>query len=223
MTPIIVICGIGTNVGKTVVSAILASLTGFDYWKPVQAGNLDASDGHTVKQWVTNPSLKVHPETYRLQKPCSPHLAARLEGKNLSSKEIKLPSFSQGILIEMAGGVMVPINSNELLIDAFSPWDCQWILVSKHYLGSINHTLLSVEFLRARGCKLLGIIFNGPSHPVNESFLLNYTSLPCIGRLLPEKQIDSTTLQTYAKQWKKHFLCFQKTRNTSGTPSRKPN
>src|SRR5688572_5738083 len=171
------VTGIGTDVGKTVVSAILTEALEADYWKPVQAGSLDFTDTHTVRKLVSNTRSFFHPETYRLQAPMSPHAAARLENRELDLSEITLPETSNNLVIEGAGGLMVPLNNKFLVLDLLAKLQCPVVVVSRNYLGSINHTLLTLEILKSRQIPVAGIVFNGEPNPDSEDFILNYTGV----------------------------------------------
>lgn len=199
----ILVCGIGTDVGKTLVSAILVKALGAHYWKAVQSGNLEATDSQRVKELV--PESVCYPEAYRLSHPLSPHHAAGLEGLELDPSKIQPPNPPGPLVIETSGGVLVPYRSDALLIDLYLQWDCEWIVVSRHYLGSINHTLLTLEALQSRGVPLRGIIFNGFDQPQSENAIVNCSGVPCIGRLYPESDWNSSLIQTYAESWKQHF------------------
>lgn len=181
----IFVTGIGTGIGKTVVSAILVEHLKADYWKPVQAGDLDQSDTIKVRELVSNTSTVFHPEAYRLTQPFSPHKAAALDGVTISLDQIKIPETTNQLVIEGAGGLMVPLNSRELMIDLIAYLDVEVVLVSRNYLGSINHTLLSVSVLQQRGIIIKGIIFNGPRDAASEDLILNYTKVPLLG-VIPE-------------------------------------
>lgn len=197
----IVITGISTDVGKTVAAAIIVEALGLDYWKPVQCGYLEATDTQTVQQLVSNRSSHFHPEAYRLHHPVSPHHAARLENIDILPSNITLPKSKNRMAIEGAGGLMVPLTSKTLMIDLFASWDPIVILVSKHYLGSINHTLLSIEALKSRNMKVGGIIFNGTSNPDTEQAITSQGQLPVIGRLEQEPCITHETIKKYADLW----------------------
>ena len=158
----ILVCGIGTDVGKTVVSTVLVKAFGAHYWKPIQSGHLDESDTQQIKRFV--PEAVCYPEAYRLSHPLSPHHAAELDGIEINESDIQLPNSSSLLVIEATGGILVPYRSDRLFIDLYLKWDCEWIVVSRHYLGSINHTLLTLEALQRRGVRLRGIIFNGRDH-----------------------------------------------------------
>lgn len=199
----ILVCGIGTDAGKTLVAAILAKALGAHYWKAVQSGNLEASDSHRVKELV--PEAVCYPEAYRLSHPLSPHHAASLDGLQLDPSKIQPPNTSGPLVIESSGGILVPYRADALLIDLYLQWDCEWIVVSRHYLGSINHTLLTLEVLQKRGVRLRGIIFNGSEQPHSENAILSCSGVPCIGRLYPESDWNSALIQTYAESWKQHF------------------
>ncbi|WP_420459469.1 dethiobiotin synthase [Neolewinella sp.] len=156
------VTGIGTEVGKTVVSAYLQLALDADYWKPVQAGDLDVSDTDRVRGWTGLPEERYHPERYRLRTPASPHHAARLDGVEIQLEDFVLPNTDgRPLIVEGAGGLLVPLNDRHTMLDLILHLDLPVILVSRHYLGSINHTLLSVEVLRGRGCNLRGIVFDG--------------------------------------------------------------
>ena len=184
------ITGIGTDIGKTLVSAILTEKLQADYWKPVQAGSLDHTDTDEVKGLISNSKSKFHPESYRLQTPASPHYAAEKEGIVINLDKIILPKTENTLIIEGAGGIMVPLNEKELVLDLIEKLGAEVVLVSKNYLGSINHTLMSYEVLKNRKLNIAGIVFNGESTPASEDYILKYTGLKCLGRIPLAKQID---------------------------------
>lgn len=194
----LVVAGIGTEVGKTVVSAVLVEAMNADYWKPIQSGALDDSDTETVRRLVSNPVTRFHPEAYRLRQPLSPHAAAELDGVRIDIDGITPPQTDNSLVIELAGGLMVPLNDRDLTIDWVAQLGLPVVLVSRNYLGSINHTLLSVEACRSRRILILGLIFNGPAAPATETFVLDYTRLPCIGRIKQEEKITRELVKTYA-------------------------
>jgi len=201
----IMVAGIGTDVGKTIVSAILTTLLNGDYWKPIQCGDEENSDTFTVKGWLDTTTHTIHPPAYSLKAPLSPHHAARLENSLIRLDSITLPQTTRPLIIEGVGGVFVPLTPKILSIDLFKSWDCKWVIVSKHYLGSINHTLLTIEVLKKLCLPILGIIFNGEHNPDNETAILDISQLPLLGRLLPEANINPQTIQRYAKQWQPFF------------------
>jgi dethiobiotin synthetase len=160
MQPIFV-TGIGTGIGKTLVSAILAEALGADYWKPVQAGDSE-TDSELVKSLVSNPSIKIHPEAYRLKMPASPHIAAREENLHIELKDIlsKIPSTNNNVIVEGPGGLMVPLNESLFVIDLIEAMNAKVILVARNYLGSINHSLLTAMACKQYNLPVLGWIFN---------------------------------------------------------------
>ncbi|CDR34858.1 dethiobiotin synthase [Criblamydia sequanensis] len=201
----IMVSGIGTGVGKTIVSTILTILFDGDYWKPIQCGNKENSDTVQVKKWL-NPSRHViHPPAYSFKAPLSPHHAARLEKISINLKKVFPPTTDRSLIIEGVGGILVPVTTQCVSLELFKSWNCKWILVSNHYLGSINHTLLTLEVLKQHQIPLLGIIFNGPPNPDSESAVLAISKVPFLGRLLKEPYVTKTTLQKYVKQWQPHF------------------
>jgi dethiobiotin synthetase len=185
----LIVAGIGTEIGKTVVSAIVAEALQADYWKPVQSGALEDSDSETVRRLISNSVSQFHPETYRLREPLSPHAAAAIDGVEISLNKFQLPKTANHLVVELAGGLMVPLNDQDLIIDLVKQLNLPVLLVSKHYLGSINHTLLSVEALQKRLIPILGIVFNGPETPATENFILNYTGLTRLGRIEWEAEV----------------------------------
>jgi len=197
----IFVAGIGTGVGKTVVSAILCEALGADYWKPVQAGNLRSTDTMQVKRWVTNPKCTFHPEAYRFRLAASPHQAAATENKRIQLENIIPPTTRNHLIIEGAGGLLVPLNGKALMIDLISRYDFPVILVSRHYLGSINHTLLSIEALKSRRLKITGIIFNGNENKFTEQIILRISGVKMLGRMNAERRITRKVVCRYAKQW----------------------
>lgn len=189
----IFVTAIGTDSGKTMVSAILCKALGAAYWKPIQAGY--PRDTETVMSLV--PGVKSFPERYLLNTPASPHAAAKIDGVNIHVDDFSLPSKEQ-IVIEGAGGCLVPINDNEFVIDIAKHLDPEIILVSNLYLGSINHTLLSLHLLK--GLPMKGIIFNGISNPESERIILHHANLPCLLRIAQEPEIDKERVSYYAKE-----------------------
>ena len=199
------ITGIGTAVGKTVVSAIITQALEADYWKPIQAGDLDTSDTHKIKAYVSNSKTKFFENSYALNTPASPHLAAEIDGVTIDIQKIKEPKTKNHLVIEGAGGIFVPINTTETIVDLIQP-DYKVIVVSRHYLGSINHTLLTIEALQNRNIKIAGIIFNGEKNEATESIILSKTGLNFIGRLEIEPYIDTNVINEYADLWRDPLL-----------------
>ncbi|MFA9198541.1 MAG: dethiobiotin synthase [Aquirufa sp.] len=192
-----IVAGIGTEIGKTVVSAILTAGLKADYWKPVQAGDLDTGDAYWIRNWV--PSATVHPSTYALTQPMSPHSAAEIDGITISVERFKIPT-DKTLIVELAGGIMVPLNDQQTNLDLIKHLNLPVILVSKNYLGSLNHTLLSYELLKQHGVQMAGIVFNGPENPSGEKFILNHTGLPLILRVNQESEINEAVIASYANK-----------------------
>lgn len=201
----IMVAGIGTDVGKTIVSTILATLLNGDYWKPIQCGDEDNSDTVRVKRWLDTTLHTIHPPAYSLKAPLSPHHAARLENTLIRLDSITLPQTTRPLIIEGVGGIFVPLTPKISSLDLFKSWDCQWVIVSKHYLGSINHTLLTLEVLKKLCLPILGIIFNGEHNHDSESAILEISQVPVLGRLLPEANLNPQIIQRYANQWQPLF------------------
>lgn len=184
------ITGIGTGVGKTLISAILVEKLKAAYWKPVQSGDLGSSDTMYVKSLVSNKETVFYPESYQLSQPYSPHKSAAIDGITIDPEKFMLPAASGTLIIEGAGGVMVPLNDRFLMIDLIKKLNAPVILVSRNYLGSINHTLLSVNTLNQYQVPLRGIIFNGNRDSYTEDFILNYTGAEFLGRVPEYDKID---------------------------------
>lgn len=199
------ITGIGTDIGKTITSAIVTQALEADYWKPIQAGDLDNSDSHKVKSKVKSQKSVVHPNAYELKTPASPHLAAKIDGITIDIKKIIEPKTTNHLVIEGAGGILVPLNDNDCIIDLIQP-DYKIILVSRHYLGSINHTLLTFEALKSRNLKVAGIIFSGDENQATEEIILSKTKAKFIGRIDNEPYFDQNVIQYYADQFRSTLL-----------------
>lgn len=197
----IIVAGIDTEIGKTVVSAILCEALQADYWKPVQAGDLHYSDSDKVQDFISNPYTKIHPEGLRLQKPMSPHAAADLEGIHLDINNLKLPKTSNALVVELAGGLMVPLNHQDLNIDLIAQLKLPVVLVSKYYLGNINHTLLSWNLLKQRNIPFLGFIFNGKKNQATFDIILEYTQSKCLLEIQQHKEITPQIIKDYAQQF----------------------
>ena len=201
----IFITGIGTDVGKTIASAIVTESLEADYWKPIQAGDVDNSDSHKLKQYISNSKTTIHPNSYLLQTPASPHLAANLDGITINIKKIIEPKTKNNLVIEGAGGIFVPINDSETIVDLIQK-DHKVIVVSRHYLGSINHTLLTIEALKNRNINVAGIIFNGNENKASEEIILNKTGLKFIGRIEDEPYFDKNVIKEYADLFRDNLL-----------------
>jgi len=195
------ITGIGTDVGKTIVSAILTEALEADYWKPIQAGELNNSDSHTVESLVSNNTTKFHKSAFNLETPMSPHAAAQLDSVSIDKNKIKRPSTKNTIVIEGAGGLLVPLNDSETVLDLIKPKD-NVVVVSRHYLGSINHTLLTIELLKQRKINVFGIIFNGEENKTTEEIIEKMTGIRILGRIDNEPYFDKNVILEYAERIK---------------------
>jgi dethiobiotin synthetase len=171
------ISGTGTNVGKTVVSAILTEAFQADYWKPIQSGVVDGKDSDTVKSLISNTKTVFHAETYLLQEPLSPHFAAKLDGVEIELDKIQLPKTTNHLIIEGAGGLLVPINDTQYVIDIAKQFGCEIVLVISSYLGCINHSLLSIDYLKRNNFKIKALVFNGEFDlEVKQAIIANVTN-----------------------------------------------
>lgn len=196
------ITGIGTDVGKTVAAAILTEALEADYWKPIQAGDLTNSDTIKVQNLVSNQKTIFHKESYQLTQPMSPHAAAKIDKIEIDLTKISIPETKNNLIIEGAGGLMVPLNNHELIIDLIKRLNAETILVSQNYLGSINHTLLSIEVLKQKGIKVKGIIFNGNENKETEEYILNYTGITYLGRIKQHSAINKDVVLSYKDKLK---------------------
>ncbi len=194
------ITGISTEVGKTVAAAIITEALQADYWKPVQAGDLHYSDTDKVKNWVSNKNSVFHKNSYALKTPMSPHAAAEIDNVTITLNNIHEPKTKNHLVIEGAGGLLVPLNDEHTILDLIKP-DYHVIVVSRHYLGSINHTLLTVNALKEKGFTT-SILFNGEEHPTTESIIKKMTQVPVIGRIDNEPYIDANVVKEYADKFK---------------------
>ncbi len=197
------VTGIDTNIGKTVVSAILTEALQADYFKPIQAGDLDKGDRITVQSLISNTKSKLWPENFALKAAMSPHAAAELEGISIQAKDITLPETDNHLIVEGAGGLMVPINKEETYLDIMKTLGLEVIVVSKNYLGSINHTLMTIRHLQQANIPIKGIIFNGDIQMSSEKVILEMTGMTYLGRVLQEENMDAITVSQYAEFFKK--------------------
>jgi dethiobiotin synthetase len=188
------VTGIGTGIGKTIVSAVLVEKLKADYWKPIQSGDLDNSDTMKIKSLVTNKKSVFHPEAYRLTQPYSPHKSAALDNVLIEADKIILPKTENQLVIEGAGGLMVPLADNFLMIDLIKKLDAEVILLSQFYLGSINHTLLSISALEQYQIPAKGIIFNGDEDSYAKSFILSYSNIRLLGSLPQMAGVDKDSI-----------------------------
>jgi dethiobiotin synthetase len=199
------VTGIGTNIGKTVASAAIAEALKADYWKPIQCGNLDFTDSDFVKEYSIHHQT-IHPEEYSFPDPVSPHLAAKLDNKIIELQHIKLPKSSYPVIVEGAGGIMVPLTENLIVKDLIQKLQLPVILVSMNYLGSINHTLLSIEYLKQHNLPVAGIIFNGEPNIETENYILNYTRIRLLGKIPKADIMSKGFIVQQADQLRKALL-----------------
>ena len=199
------VTGIGTDVGKTIASAILTEALEADYWKPIQAGDLHDSDSHKIARYISNKKTVIHPNSYSFTVPASPHMAARMDNVAIDVANITEPNINNHLVIEGAGGLLVPLNHNAVITDLIKP-DYKVIVVSRHYLGSINHTLLTVEALQLRKLTVAGIIFNGAAVPSTEDIILSKTGIRLIGRIEEEPYFDRNVISEYAALFREQLL-----------------
>jgi dethiobiotin synthetase len=182
MSPIVV-TGTDTGIGKTVFAAGLAGRLGAHYWKPVQAGIDPEGDSETVARLSGLPAERILKEAYRLRMPASPHLAAREEGLTIELERLALPAVHGPLVVEGAGGALVPLSESLLMTDLFASWGAPAIICARTGLGTINHSLLTVEALHASGVPVLGIAFIGDPHAENERIIPKLAGVPSLGRL----------------------------------------
>lgn len=209
MTLRFVVSGTDTNIGKTVFSAALADALGGSYWKPVQSGLDGETDSETVQRLGRIPSSRILREAWRLKTPASPHLAARIARVRIVPKALLVPSSETPLVIEGAGGVLVPLTESEVFADVFARWRIPLILCARTELGTINHTLLSLEALRRRSIPVFGVVFIGSEQADTLEIIPKLGNVNCLGRL---PLLDPLTPDTLRKAFLDHFdiACFQK-------------
>ena len=197
------VTGISTDVGKTIASAVLVEALEADYWKPVQAGELDNCDTKKVERLVSNSKSVFYKNSYALKTPMSPHAAADIDGVSIQLKDIKIPNTKNNLVIEGAGGLLVPINNSKTILDIIKP-NYKVIVVSRHYLGSINHTLLTVKLLQEKGVDV-SIIYSGNEHKTTEDIIQKMTNVKVIGRINDEPYFDRNVIKEYAKLFRENL------------------
>lgn len=190
------ITGIGTEVGKTISSAIVTEALKADYFKPVQAGDLHHTDTDKVKALISNEQTVFHKSAFALKTPMSPHAAAEIDNVYIDPAEIIIPQTSNHLVVEGAGGLLVPLNDQHTIFDLIQN-HFKVLVVSRHYLGSINHTLLTLNLLKQYNFQP-ALIFSGDEHPSTESIILKMAGVPVIGRINEEKQFDKKIIKDYA-------------------------
>jgi dethiobiotin synthetase len=200
------VTGIGTEVGKTIASAIITEALEADYWKPVQAGDLHNSDSQKVCSLVKNSKSIFHSETYRLNQPMSPHAAAERDNVNIDLSSFNIPKTANSLVIEGAGGLLVPLNDKETILDLIEHLKCEVILVSRHYLGSINHTLMSIELLKQRGVKIKGVLFNGAENRDTETIIKKMGKVEILGRINEFKELNKSIIHEASETLKEKLI-----------------
>ncbi len=198
------ITGISTDVGKTIAAAIVTEALKADYWKPIQAGDLENSDTKKVETLVSNSTSKFHLNSYALKTPISPHAAAEIDGITIDVKKIIAPKTTNNLVIEGAGGLLVPLNNKQTILDIIEH-DYKVIVVSRHYLGSINHTLLTVNLLQQKGFEV-SLIFSGNEHKTTESIIEKMTGVNVIGSIAEEPYFDENVIKEYAELFQEDLM-----------------
>ena len=194
------VTGIGTEVGKTIASSILVEALKADYWKPIQAGELDNSDTMKVQSLIYNTTSKFHKEAYQLNAPMSPHAAAERDNTEISLSNINPPKIDNHLIIEGAGGLLVPLNNSDCIINIIPNLDAEVVIVSRHYLGSINHTLMTIQILKDRNIPIKGIIFSGNENKDTESIILKMSGVKMLFRINEEDKFDKEIIKKYAQK-----------------------
>ncbi len=194
----LVVCGTGTDVGKTVVSALVVQGLGARYWKPIQSGLEGGGDSGRVQQLLALPPDRMLPEAYRFRAAVSPHWAAEQEGVVIDPARLALPEVEGPLVVETAGGLLVPLGRDWLQIDQIARWGLPVLLVASSGLGTLNHTLLSMEALGRRNLQVLGLVLNGPPHPDNPRTLERLAGVPVLAQLPHLARLDAGTLR---RQW----------------------
>jgi dethiobiotin synthetase len=209
----LVVCGTDTDVGKTVVSAWLVQGLGAHYWKPVQSGLEQGGDRRSVQQLLQLPEARLLPEAYRLSRPVSPHWAAECDGVEIQRPQLGLPPVAGPLVVETAGGLLVPLRRDWLQIEQLQVWQLPVLLVARSGLGTLNHTLLSLEALQRRAIAVLGLVLNGPPHPDNPRTLEQLGGVPVLAELPPLQPLSAAAL---AQQWQQQQLGDRLRRRLAG-------
>ena len=214
------VTGIGTDIGKTVASSILVQALKAHYWKPIQCGGLDFTDTDSVKKLInwkdSDKKIILHNERFKFKAPQSPHIASKKENIQINLADLAIPKHYQNtgsaapLIIEGAGGLMVPLNDNDLQIDLIEQLKIPVIFISRHYLGSYNHTLLTAEALKKRKIPVKGIIFNGKVDQEAEKTLCRFSNLPLLGRIPQLESLDAQSVQIIAKNMIEEFNILNK-------------
>ena len=194
-----IVVGIHTGIGKTVCSAIMTEALGYDYWKPVQAGDLDESDSIFIKNHISTPLSKIHREAFCLTEAMSPHAAAKIDNIEITLETLNLPATQNGLIVETAGGIMSPLSDSLVVLDLIKHLGLPVVLVTQDYLGSINHTLLSIEILRGVDIPILGLVFSGKKVATSRDFISQYAGLETLFEIPFFEKLDRETIVKFAK------------------------
>ena len=189
-----ILCGTDTDIGKTLISAFLVRGLNSFYWKPIQSGSLNETDSQTVSRISGVSKEKIIKESYMFKSPVSPHWAAEIDHKYIDKRSLNLPIINESLIIETAGGLMVPLTRDFLQIDQIKIWNLPVVIVCRSSLGTLNHTLLSIEALKKRDIKILGLIINGKKHADNPKTLREFSGLPIIAEFPLLKKINPKLL-----------------------------
>ena len=194
------ITGIGTGVGKTFISAILTEALQADYWKPIQCGMLNGTDSERISALITNSNAVIHKESYCFKEPVSPHWAAEMDFEKISPEKLILPQTNNTLIIEGAGGMMAPLTENTYAIDLAREFDAEVILVCRNYLGCINHSLLSLDYLLRNEFEIKGIILNGNFDKQVKAAICNYSEIPVLAEIPEISEISKETVLTQTQK-----------------------
>lgn len=200
------ILGIHTDIGKTVASAVMTEALQADYWKPVQAGDLNNSDSIKIKKWISNSRSVVHDEAIRLHMAASPHTAARQENRQYDFREFRVPQTNNTLLIETAGGIYSPIDDRHTMLDMVEYFQWEAVLITKNYLGSINHTLLCLEAIKRRNIDILALVVNGERNESSENFIQNYANIEKFIYVPELKEAHQETIRQAAANFQKEWV-----------------
>ena len=199
-TRILALTGIHTDIGKTICSAVMVQALGCDYWKPIQAGGLAHSDTLRVRELITRTDVCLHPEAHQFERAASPHAAARAENTYVHLDDLSPPYTTRPLLIETAGGVCSPMTQQHTVADVLAHFAVPTLLVVRHYLGSISHTLSAIDALNTRGVHLLGLLVNGEPNSDSEQFISEYARVPILARIDELPHISRTSIHMQAQR-----------------------
>lgn len=202
----IAIAGIHTDIGKTIASAVIAEAIGADYWKPVQAGGLDNSDTAVVRSLVSNGAGRVHPEAIKLTEPMSPHAAAAIDGVVIDHRTFTFPTTEKPLIIETAGGLLSPLYGNATMAEFIEYYKLPAILISANYLGSINHTLLTIEVMQKRNIPIIALVMCGQENKDSEDYIESYSGISICARIPFMEQLNRKAVAECATMIKDKLL-----------------